>query len=117
MLAQVLDTKIILLHVIDINDPGWATYCGCAAEFMRHLKTEAERHMRELLSSLGRQAVEIKLLVVEGLPCQEILHALRPSSLLLIPRPTPKRFWRLFSKKTCERLLEDAKCTLMVCPS
>jgi len=116
LLAQVFDTKITLLHVIDINDPRWSTYCGCAADFMRQLRAQAESHMRELLMWFANQPVEIKSLTLEGLPCDEILQRLPPSSLLLMRKPVPKAFWRLFSKNTAQRLLDEAQCPLMVCP-
>jgi hypothetical protein len=116
LLAQLFDTKITLLHVIDINDPRWSTYCGCATDFMRQVQTEAESHMHELLMWFANEPVEIKPVTLEGLPCSEILQRLPPSSLLLLRKPVPKPFWRLFSKRTAQRLLDEAQCALMVCP-
>ncbi len=116
LLAQLFDAGITILHVIDRNDPRWSTYCGCATDFMRQLKADAERQMSQLLIWFADQALEIKPLTVEGLPCDEILKLLTGSSLLLIRKPVPKPIWRLFSKKTPHRLLDEAQCALMVCP-
>ncbi len=116
LLAQMFDAGIIILHVIDINDQRWSAYCGCATDFMRQLKADAQRQMSELLIWFANQPVEIKPLTVEGLPCDEILKLLTGSSLLLIRKPVPKPLWRLFSKKTPQRLLDEAQCALMVCP-
>ncbi len=117
VLADAFETKIILLHVIDINDPAWLSYAGTSDEFMHQLEIEAEQRMRELASVLARRAVEIKCLTVEGLPCEEILNVLTPSSLLLLRKPVQKPFWRLFSKRTAQRVMDEAQCPLVICPS
>ena len=94
----------------------WSTYWGCATDFMRKLKADAERKMSELLIWFAHQPVENKPLTVQGLPCDEILKLLTGSSLLLMRQPIPKPLWRLFSQKTAQRLLDEAQCSSMVCP-
>lgn len=117
MLGDIFEIRVTVLHVIDINDPRWANYSGSAADFMRQLKTDAEQHMRELLDGLAEEGIEVEPLTVEGLPGREILKVLQPASLLLTGRPTAKPFWRLFSKRTVQQVLQEARCTLMICPS
>ncbi len=117
MLAQVFEMKATLLHVIDINDPAWLRYSGTAADFMRQLRGKAHQSMNTLAAVLAKAGVEITTLNLEGLPWEEITHALKPDSLLLIRKPTAKPFWRLFSKRTLQRVLAEARCALMVCPT
>ncbi len=117
MLGDILETKVTILHVLDINDPRWANYCGCAADFMRRLKTDAEQQMQELMDHLAQEGIVAESLTVEGLPAREILNVLQQASLLVLRSPIAKPFWRLFSKRTPQQVLEEARCTLMLCPS
>ncbi len=117
MLGEVFGTKVTLLHVIDINDPRWVSYCGSAAEFTRQLKLDAEKHMQELVTDLAHDGIKVESLTVEGLPGREILNLLQQACLLIIGKPVSKPFWRLFSKRTIQQLLEEARCKLMICPS
>lgn len=84
---------------------------------MRQLKTDAEQQMQELMDHLAQEGIEAESLTVEGLPAREILNVLQQASVLVLRSPIAKPFWRLFSKRTPQQVLEEARCTLMLCPS
>ncbi len=116
-LGDIIETKVTVLHVLDINDPRRTNYCGCAADFMRQLKTDAEQQMQELMDHLAEEGIQAESLTVEGLPARQILAVLQQASLLVLRKPIAKPFWRLFSKRTAQQVLEEATCSLMFCPS
>ncbi len=82
---------------------------------MRQLKADAEQHMKVLVTALAEEGLQARSLMVEGLPGAEILNLLHPRSLLLMERPAKKPFWRWFSKRTDQHLLEEAQSALMIC--
>ncbi len=114
-MARLFGVELVVLHVIDINDPAWASYVGSSANFMRELRARAHANMQQLLVFLAKEPITVRALLVEGLPPAEILKCARDSSaLLVVRRPHPKPFWKLFSKRTAQRVLDEAECAVLV---
>ncbi len=113
-LARLLDAKLILLHVVDINDPAWSKYAGSSDDFMRQLWTKARAEMDRLTKSLASEPLDVEAIIVEGIPVEEIVRHIQDSDLLVVGRPQPKPFWRFFSKETARRTMERAECGVLV---
>ena len=112
-LARVLEARLTLLHVIDVNDPAWLKFAGSSDEFMRQLRTKAHAEMHLLVESLADEPIEVGSLIVEGLPCEEIAQRTPDFDLVIVSRPRPERFWRLFSKRTAQRVIDRAECGVL----
>jgi nucleotide-binding universal stress UspA family protein len=113
-LAQKLGARITLLHVIDINDPAWLKFAGSSDEFMRQLRNKAHSEMENLLKSLAGESIELESLIAEGIPWKEIADRTPDFDLVIVSRPRSQPFWKLFSKKTAQRVIDRAQSGVWV---
>jgi nucleotide-binding universal stress UspA family protein len=113
-MARVFDARLTLLHVIDINDPAWLKFAGSSGAFMRQLRTKAHSEMDRLRASLSGESIEVESLITEGLPPEEIVQRTHDADLVIMGRPRSQRWWRLFSKKTAQRVIDQAECGVLV---
>lgn len=113
-LARLLRAKLTLFHVIDVNDPARVKFAGSSDDFVRSLRAKAYAQMDRLVEFMTGESLEVESLIVEGLPWEKILQRARSCDLLIMTKPRPKPFWRLFSKKTTQRVMEQAECAVLV---
>jgi nucleotide-binding universal stress UspA family protein len=113
-LARALGARLTLLHVIDINDPAWVRFAGSSSDFMRLLRSNAHEHMEQLVQSLAGERIEVRTLIVEGVPWEEILQRTHQFDLVMMSHPRPQPFWRLFSRKTIQRVIAQSQCEVVV---
>jgi nucleotide-binding universal stress UspA family protein len=113
-LARVFEAKLTLLHIIDVNDPSWLKFAGSADDFMRQLRTKAHSEMDHLVESVAGEPIAVGSLIVEGMPWEEIAKRTRDFDLVIMGQPRPKPFWRLFSKRTAQRVVDRAECGVLL---
>jgi nucleotide-binding universal stress UspA family protein len=82
------------------------------------LKERLARDGQELLSNtineLKEERVKMLPLIKEGLPHQEICDAARHSDLIVIGKNRRNSFWKLFSRRTVQAVVEEATCPVLV---
>src|SRR5260221_6234557 len=114
LMARQWNAAITLLHVIDINPPTGSSHCGTADELMRQLCINGISELARLKESLVPSEVPIQTLLVEGLPCEEIVENSSGFDLLVINESQPKSAWNLFSRHSAQRVIELPKCPVQV---
>jgi universal stress protein E len=105
---------ILLLHVIDLNAHTPPVRPANDAELRAQLWKEAQEQMDRQASELKAEAIEVKPLMREGLPAEEILQAADECDLIVIGKPKHKSFLHLFSRRTAERVIKDAPCSVLL---
>lgn len=113
-LARQSNATLTILHVIDINPPAASTHCGSADDLMRQLWVIGTAELARLKKSLEQTQLQIRMLLVEGLPHEAIVENSSGFDLLIISEPHPKSGWSFFSKHTARRVIEQAKCRVHV---
>jgi nucleotide-binding universal stress UspA family protein len=101
------------LHVIDINPSAAATESLPAKELMQRLWEKGFREMGQLAFSLSGR-VQAQTLVEEGLPWEQIVNKSRAFDLVVLSKADAKPGWKLFSKRTALRVIENAACPVLV---
>lgn len=109
-LARQYNATLTILHVIDINPPAAFTHCGSADDLMRQLWVTGTAELAQLKKSLEQTQLQIRTLLVEGLPHEAIVENSSGFDLLVIGEPHAKSGWNFFSKHTAQRVIEQAKC-------
>jgi len=112
-LAQQCKADLMILHVIDINPQSTHSGCLPASEMMKRLWETGSEQMGKLALSLNGQA-EARTAVEEGLPWELILEKSRQADLLILGKPRPKPGWRLFSRHTAQKVIDNAPCPVIV---
>jgi nucleotide-binding universal stress UspA family protein len=105
---------ILLLHVIDLNAHTPPVGPANDAELRARLWKEAQEQMDRQASALKAEAIEVKPVMREGLPAEEILQVANACDLIVIGKPKHKSFLNLFSRRTVETVLKEAPCSVMV---
>jgi nucleotide-binding universal stress UspA family protein len=70
--------------------------------------------MDQLVLSLAGEPIQLEFLIVDGLPPEEIVKRTPDFDLVVLSRPRVKPVWRLFSKKTAQRVMDRARCEVLV---
>ncbi len=109
-IANQCNAALTLLHVVDINAQARS---GSAEELMQRLWGEGSTRMRQLAWSLGSR-VEAQTTLEEGLPWYRIVEKSRAFDLLILGKSRAKTGRKLFSKRTAQRVIENAGCPVMV---
>jgi nucleotide-binding universal stress UspA family protein len=109
-LANQCDAALTILHVVDINAPS---NCGSAAHLMQTLWEEGSTRMGELAWSLCGQ-VHARTTVEEGLAWEKIVEKSWESDLVILGKTQARHGWKLFSRRTAQRVQENATCPVMV---
>lgn len=109
-LANHYGAALTILHVIDINAQ---TGAGTAADLMKRLWDEGSTKVGELAWSLSGK-VEAQTTLAEGLPCEVIIENSKKVDLLVLGKSRAKRGWKLFSRRTAQRVIENAACPVLV---
>ena len=112
-LARQCQAELTILHVIDINAQSAHSEYTPAADLMKGLWETGFQEMGKLAFSLDGQ-VDAQTAVEEGLPFEQIIEKSREVDLLVVGKPGPKPGWKLFSKRTAERVIEHAACPVIV---
>jgi nucleotide-binding universal stress UspA family protein len=112
-IANQCDANLTILHVIDINAQVGTDRCASAEDLMKHLWGDGSTRMGQLAWSLCGQ-VKAQTAVQEGLPWEEIVERSRDFDLVLLGESRAKRRWNFFSKRTAQRVLENAACPVML---
>ncbi len=113
-LAQQCKASITLLHVVDLSLHAlkcWGPIDPAKLEV--ELARQAMERFAQLISALPNKDLEIKTLVREGLPYEEILAAARDYDLVVLGK-SRKPFWRIFSRRTVKGVLEAPPCRVLV---
>jgi len=112
-LANQCDAALAVLHVVDINAQPVPSEPEGAEPFMKKLWTEASGQMAELADSLKGE-LDAEIMLKLGLPWEEIVSQSQDTDLVILGKPRGKSGWRFFSKETCERVLANAACPVLV---
>jgi nucleotide-binding universal stress UspA family protein len=80
---------------------------------MKYLWSEGAARMGQLAWSLCGQ-VEAQTTLEEGLPWETIVEKSRGYDLLILGTARARSGWKLFSKQTARRVIENADCPVMV---
>jgi nucleotide-binding universal stress UspA family protein len=113
-LARQCGATITLLYVMDLSFHTPPTGPANADKLKEELEAEARVRLGEIIHDLMGQGVELRTMIQEGLPCERICEAARPSEVIVIGKARPKPFWHLFSRRTAEAVLEKAPCPVLV---
>jgi nucleotide-binding universal stress UspA family protein len=81
---------------------------------MRQLWVTGTAELARLKKSLEQTQLQIRTLLVEGLPHEAIVENSSGFDLIVISEPHPKSGWNFFSKHTARRVIEQAKCRVHV---
>ncbi len=114
VLARQSNATLTILHVVDINPSAAFTHCGSADDLMRQLWITGTAELAQLKKSLEQTHLQIRTLLVEGLPHEAIVENSSDFDLLVISEPHAKFGWNFFSKHTARRVIEQAKCRVHV---
>jgi nucleotide-binding universal stress UspA family protein len=109
-LARQCNAELTILHVIDTNGQAEP---GTAEDLMKRLWGEGSAQMAQLAWSLGGQ-VEAQTLLAQGLPWEVIVERSKEFDLVLIGKSRGRKGRRLFSRRTAQRVVENAACPVMV---
>jgi nucleotide-binding universal stress UspA family protein len=85
-----------------------------AEKLRRELWEESRLQLGQMVLELAEEQVEIRPLIREGLPWEEIADAARDCDLIVIGQRKRKRFWHLFSRHTVRGVLDAAPCPVLV---
>lgn len=113
-LGSQCEVSLTLLHVFDINT-AMAGAGESVQVLMRRLWVEGLTRMEGLASSL-KEIVEVETLVQEGLPWEQIVEQSRNFDLVVMAKGWKRRGFKLFARHTLERVLEHARCPVLVVP-
>jgi nucleotide-binding universal stress UspA family protein len=113
VLANQCDAVLTILHVIDANAQPAGVESGTAEDLMKYLWSEGAARMGQLAWSLCGQ-VEAQTTLEEGLPWETIVEKSRGYDLLILGTARARSGWKLFSKQTARRVIENADCPVMV---
>jgi nucleotide-binding universal stress UspA family protein len=114
-LARRYNATLTILHVIDVNPAAARAHCGPAEDLMGQLWDTSHREMRRLKESFAGSQTKIQTMLVEGLPAEAIVENSSGFDLLIMGEPRSKS-WKLFSRHTARRVIEKAKCPVLVVP-
>jgi nucleotide-binding universal stress UspA family protein len=112
-LAQRTQSTITLLHVVDSNPPSAARYAGSADSLMTGLWQTALARMLQAKDALAQRGIQADTMVVEGLPWEQIANFSSGFDLLVLGKVSNPR-WRLFSKRTSPRILQQVSCPILI---
>lgn len=100
------NARVTLLHVIDINQQAGS---GSAEDLMRDLWAEGAEQIGRLSSKVDAQTM-----LEEGLPWEVIVEKSHDFDLLVLGQNPGRRGWKLFSRQTTKRVIENSECSVMV---
>lgn len=115
-LARQCGAAITLLHVVDVNYHIPQEGPASADMLRARLEAEGRERLGAAARELTKQGVELRTLLDEGLPCESICDIARKCDLIVIGKRKPKPFWSWFSRRTLERVLDQAPCPVLVVP-
>jgi nucleotide-binding universal stress UspA family protein len=101
--------------VVDVNAPTQPAEGSAAEDMMTALWAEATSHMGQLKRSL-RGKPEADTMIREGIPSEEIVEMSRKVDLVILGHPRGRKGWSLFSRRTIDRVMQNAACAVMVVP-
>lgn len=113
-LGQQCKASITLLHVLDLSKHA-LKYWGPIDPAKLEVETtcRAKERFSQMISALRNKGLEIKTLVREGLPYEEILAAAWDYDLMVLGK-SEKPLWHIFSRRTVKGVLEAPPCRLLV---
>jgi len=105
-MANQFKARVTLLHVIDINKQAGS---GSAEDLMRDLWAKGSEQIGRLSSKVDAQAM-----LEEGLPWEVIVEKSHDFDLLVLGQNPGRKSWKLFSRQTTKRVIENSECSVMV---
>ena len=114
-LAEKWGAELTLLHVIDINAQSAEAESLPAEQMMSRLWQKGVEGLARLAFVLNGR-VHAKTVIEEGLPCELICEKSAGFDFLLMGKTRPKPAWKLFSRQTVQRVLQNAACPVIVAP-
>lgn len=114
VLAQRCESTITLLYVVDLqlHTPPTGPVHGDA------LRADLWQHGMKMLADIAHElehhGINVKTLIQQGTPSEEIVRVAREHDLIVMGRHDPKSFWHLFGRKNVNRVLEAAPCPVLV---
>ena len=112
-LAQQFRANLTVLHVIDINSQSAHGHSMPAADMMTQLWQSGFEQMRRVAFELHGH-VDAQTAIEEGMPYEQIIERSHQADLVILGKPCHKPGWKLFSKQTAERVIENAACPVIV---
>ena len=103
---------LTILHVIDVTRQNAV---GTAQEFGARLWDEARTHMRGM-ADLAAKKVDVRTLLVEGLPWEVIAEASKDFDLVVLGSNRRPRRKGWFSQHTLQRVTSRSHCSVVVVP-
>jgi nucleotide-binding universal stress UspA family protein len=105
--------SVTLLHIINVNPPDSAAWAGPAQTLMERLWTEGFAQMDRLARFLAGKQLELRTIVEEGLPWEQIVERSLGFDLIVLGKD-PARRWKFFSQHTVQRVTKEAGCPVVV---
>jgi glycine betaine transporter len=111
-LAQQLQARVTLLHVIHIPPLGGANLPA----YMAHVEAHAQEAMEACLQHVQQTGLPVQSLIVQGVPWQEIVDKAQDMQADLMVMSTHGRtgFLHLFLGSVAERVVRLASCPVLV---
>jgi len=106
--------QLTLLHVVDIN--GLAPEAGSikGGEFMDRQRVDGFSRLRDWANSISATGLAVVPIVLEGLPCDQILACAKSHDLVVLARSKRRRRWRWFARRTWSAVVADCPSSLML---
>jgi nucleotide-binding universal stress UspA family protein len=105
---------VVMLHVIDLNYHTPLSGPTDPRELGRRLYQEARLGLDRLMRELAGEPVAVSAIIEEGLPHERICALARECDLMVVGVEKPKPFWRWFSRRTAQVVLEKSPCPVLV---
>jgi nucleotide-binding universal stress UspA family protein len=112
-MANQCNAELTILHVIDVNVQVATAEAGGAHGAVKRLWDDGWAQLSRLASTLCGQ-VQAQATIEEGLPWEEILGRSGEFDLLILGESRVKNGWKLFSRRTVQRVIEGAACPVML---
>ncbi len=108
------ESRMTLLHVVDIN--GQAPDIGSVrgVEFMARKRTDGFTKLRDCADSIAAIGLAVVPIVLEGLPCEQILACAKSHDLVVLARTKRRRRWRWFARRTWPAVVADCPASVML---
>jgi len=113
-LARHHDATLTILHVIDVNPPEARMHCGSAESLMKQLWVRGNSELCRLTESLAKSQTKTQTLIVEGLPAEAVVENSSSFDLLVMGEERTKSAWNFFSRHTARRVVQSARCPVLV---
>lgn len=108
--------RLTLLHVVDIN--GQAPDVGSVknGQLMADKRSDSAAKLRVCADSLVAAGLTVVPIVLEGLPCEQILCCAKAHDLVVLARPKRRSRWRWFARRTWSAVAANCPASVILVP-